>query len=275
MSTARAQPFSINISDDVEPFDPPRPTRKPRTRSSGIATSASRKPSAKAKAKEVIQAHVASPTRTTHYALRLEPITLGSARAPSPPDAPEIAPAPRGSRTAEISGMLNALVPPVQMTTDRRRAVIWSAAVYAICVGVLFVALHGAIHLRQQSDTRMSEIERQIALRTHNVSIHARDVSEAHAIDNTNMGSRDLDRVLADLAWTQAAKSPDSRLRSWSWSPDQIIAEANRPAAFAGADRPVRRRSGASRRGVWSFTIIQNTASRLAPIEISGGRRRR
>ena len=120
----------------------------------------------------------------------------------------------------------------------------------------------------------MSRIERQIAMRTHNVSVHARDVSEAHAIDNTNMGSRDLDRVLADLAWTEAAKSPDARLRSWSWSPDQFFADANRPAAFAGADRPVRHRAGPAKKGVWSFTITQATSSRLNPGATSVGRSR-
>ena len=157
------------------------------------------------------------------------------------------------------------------LAAERRQAIIWCASAFAISLGLLFAGLHGAIGLRQRSDARMSQIERQIAIRTHNVAVRARDVGEAHAIDNTNMGSRDLDRVLADLAWTEAAKSPDARLRGWSWSPDQFIADTNRPAAFSGADRPVRRRTGAAKKGVWSFMVTQATSGRLNPAANSVG----
>jgi hypothetical protein len=87
-------------------------------------------------------------------------------------------------------------------------------------------------------------------------------VSEAHAFDNTDLGSRDLDRVLSDLAWTEAAKTPDARLKAWSWSPGQLSADATRPAAFANADRPVRRRTSTFRRGVWSFLVTQSAPNR-------------
>ena len=269
MNTARAQPFSINIVDDVKPFESPRPARKPRARPNNAAASTARKSAVaaqtKAQARAKAQTQVAAPQRTAHYALRLEPITLGPAQTPSPAAEPEVKAATPRSRQAEILEKLRGLVRPVTLAAERRQAIIWWAGAFAMSLGLLFAGLHGAIGLRQRSDARMSQIERQIAIRTHNVAVRARDVGEAHAIDNTNMGSRDFDRVLADLAWTEAAKSPDSRLRGWSWSPDQFIADANRPAAFAGADRPVRRRTGAAKKGLWSFMVTQASSGRLSP----------
>lgn len=273
MMTSRAQPFAINIIDGVKPFETPRPARKPRTKGANASGGSVRKsgPSVQPRASSHTKAraplpdrdpvanreHQVAPRSTRHYALRLEPITLGPAPAPQTVEAPEAGMASAASKAQEILRELTDLARPITLAAERRLAIMWCGAVFALGLGLAFAGLHQAIGQRQQSDLRMSQIERQIAVRTHNVTVRARDVSEAHAIDNTNAGSRDLDRVLADLAWTEAAKAPEARLRSWSWSPDQIIAEANRPAPFVGADRPVRRRSGPVKRGAWSFVISQ------------------
>lgn len=272
VSTARAQPFSINISDDVKPFESPRPARKPRIRTPHASTSASRKPVTALPAKievrpETPAAAAAAAPRTPHFALRLEPIRLGPAPAPQSADTPkntrdEITRETAHPRWAELADRFQALTQPVTISAERKQAIIWCAVAFAVSLGVLFAALQGAVGLRQRSEARMSQMERQIEMRAHNVTVHARDVSETHAIDNTNLGTRDLDRVLADLAWTEAAKTPEARLRRWSWSADQFSADANRPDAFAGADRPVRRRAASARRGVWTFKISPSAPSR-------------
>ena len=273
MMTARAQPFAINIIDGVKPFESPRPARKPRTKGANASSASLRKSGASVQSKGPPQpkARVSlpelesaadqeqglAPRGTRHYALRLETITLGPSLAPQAVEEPKMDVASPPSRRHEILRRLSDLTRPVTLAPERRQAIMWCGAVFALGLALAFAGLHQAVGQRQQSELRMSQIERQIAVRTHNVTVRARDVSEAHAIDNTNAGSRDLDRVLADLAWTEAAKAPDARLRSWSWSPEQLIAEANRPAAFVGADRPVRRRSGPVKRGAWSFEITQ------------------
>ena len=278
VSTARAQPFSINVIDDVKPFEAPRPTRKPRARSTVATPSTPRKTAAQAKtrseARPKAQAQTSAPLRTTHYALRLEPITLGPAPGPAPTTESTGKVDGVASKPSDLIHQLSELVRPVTIAAERRQAIIWCGAAFAISLSLLFAALHGAISMRQRSEARMSQIERQIAIRTHNVAVRARDVSEAHAIDNTNMGARDLDRVLADLGWTEAAKSREALLRNWNWSPDQFTADANRAAAFSGADRPVRRHTGSAKRGVWSFTITQATPNRMSPIATSAGRNR-
>ena len=278
MSTARAQPFSINVIDDVKPFDAPRPARKPRTRSKIADPSTHRKssvqPQIKDEARPKVLPQAAAPKRTAHYALRLEPVTLGPASGPAPKSEPSAKVTGPTSGRPDVISQLSALVRPVTIAAERRQAIIYCAVAFDISLGVIFAALHGAVGLREEADARMARIERQIAIRTHNVAVRARDVSEAHAIDNTDMGSRDLDRVLADLGWTEAAKSPEAQLRNWSWSPDQFTADANLAAAFSGADRPVRRRAGPAKRGVWSFTITQAAPNRMSAIATSVPRSR-
>lgn len=274
MRTARAQPFSINIIDGVKPFASPRPARKPRAKSPNLSTSANRKTAtpSRADAAADIPATATVPERTTHYALRLEPIRLGPSGGAAAVQEPVVTTPSHRSRQSQITEKLRALARPVTLAAGRREAIIWCASAFAISLGVTFTSLHGAIGLRQRSEARMSQIERQIAIRTHNVAVHARDISEAHAIDNTNMGARDLDRVLADLAWTEAAKSPDARLQGWSWSPDQFTADANRPAAFDHADRSVKRRKGSVKRGLWSFAITQSAPGKLSAVATSSRR---
>lgn len=282
--TARAQPFSINIVDEVKPFESTRPGRKPRNKGTGQTSSAARRsttsldafgPSpAKSRPSTPPKELTLEPTgptptfRTRHYSLRLEPIRLG----PAPPSTTE-------TETVSIwrercISLLKDLLRPVVISAERRQKIIGFGLAFMITASLTFAGLHEAIRTRQISGARMSQIEQQIAVRTHNVSVRARDVNEARIIDNTNVGSRDLDRVLADLAWTESARSPEARLRSWRWTPDQLVVETNRPAGFAGSDRSVRHRTGAAKRGLWTFVIVPSAAGRPKTSSFPTGRLR-
>jgi hypothetical protein len=144
----------------------------------------------------------------------------------------------------------------------RRLLVIGIAGAIGVTAALLFTGVSLALANREDAQMQMTRLEAEITARNHALNARNRDLAEARNIDNADLTGRDLDHLLTDLAWTDAAKAPDLRLLGWFWDKGYMAVEVRSPAPFPSADRPVRRNDKPTRQGVWLYGISPATAPR-------------
>lgn len=150
---------------------------------------------------------------------------------------------------------------------ERRRSKIVGAiaATAAVLLTVLTVSIVSATSHRTRLSETLETAERQANSRLRAAQGLNRRWRQATTLEAASRGDFPVDRLIADLNWASANRTPGTRIDAFHWERGVLAVEAAGAAPPIEAwDRPLIRSSKPIRPGVWAWAAGQAQTARAA-----------
>ncbi len=145
--------------------------------------------------------------------------------------------------------------PPAEQARRLRR--LGAVAMASAVIAALAVGLASTVIARRgQTGALLDSAERAAAARLRQADALGRLKRQALELDGAGLRGRRIADLLADVAWTSAAKSPAAHIQALHWDHGFMAVEVEgADPPFASPDRPVQKSKAPVRPGVWLWGV--------------------